>query len=203
MAEKLPALKPKELVRVLRRAGFYVHHQTGSRPRLLHGSSTELRVTVRIHSKGSPPSPLKRILKQASLSEEEFRKALCIFSAPRSLVHSRRQARTFSDLRWAMAPGATMNIGNLPGDHPRNAGSKETDGGGTRPLPYLKNRVPGAGEVPWNAPGTHAKAPGSDFLVLAYSSSLYRPRRPSTGLRGPNPTDGILASPGRNQPLVG
>lgn len=72
MPEKLPVLKPKEVVRALLRAGFYVHHQTGSHARLLHATRPELRVTIPVHSKDLPPSLLKRILKQASLTEEEF-----------------------------------------------------------------------------------------------------------------------------------
>jgi len=72
MAGKLPVLRAKEVVRALLKAGFYIHHQTGSHARLLHRTKPELRVTVPIHSKDVPPSLLKRILKQAALSEEEF-----------------------------------------------------------------------------------------------------------------------------------
>jgi predicted RNA binding protein YcfA (HicA-like mRNA interferase family) len=72
MPPKLPVLKAKEVVRALERAGFYVHHQAGSHARLLHSSRSDLRVTIPIHSKDIPPFLLKRILKQAGLSEEEF-----------------------------------------------------------------------------------------------------------------------------------
>jgi predicted RNA binding protein YcfA (HicA-like mRNA interferase family) len=72
MPEKLPVLKAKEVVRALERAGFYIHHQSGSHARLLHRTKTELRVTVPIHSKDIPPSLLRRILKQAGLREDEF-----------------------------------------------------------------------------------------------------------------------------------
>lgn len=72
MPDKLPALKAKEVVRALLRAGFYIHHQTGSHARLLHRTKPDLRVTVPVHSKDIPPSLLKRILKQAALTEEEF-----------------------------------------------------------------------------------------------------------------------------------
>ena len=75
MPPKLPALKPKQVVAALLRAGFYVHHQRGSHARLLHTTRLELRVTVPIHNKDLPLSLLKhRILKQAGLSEEEFLK---------------------------------------------------------------------------------------------------------------------------------
>ena len=72
MPRKLPVLSAKEVVRALERAGFYVHHQTGSHARLFHSSRSELRVTVLIHPGDLPPSLLKRILKQASLTDEEF-----------------------------------------------------------------------------------------------------------------------------------
>ncbi|HEV1994260.1 MAG TPA: type II toxin-antitoxin system HicA family toxin [Candidatus Acidoferrum sp.] len=76
MAEKLPVLKAKEVLRALLRAGFYVHHQTGSHARILHETNSELRVTVPMHARDIPPVLLKRILKQASLSEDDFRKYL-------------------------------------------------------------------------------------------------------------------------------
>lgn len=33
---KLPIVKPKEVIRALQKAGFYIHHQTGSHARFLH-----------------------------------------------------------------------------------------------------------------------------------------------------------------------
>jgi predicted RNA binding protein YcfA (HicA-like mRNA interferase family) len=72
MPEKLPVLKAREVVRALQRGGFYTHHQTGSHARLLHPTKSGVRVTVPIHAKDIPPSLLRRILKQAGLSEDEF-----------------------------------------------------------------------------------------------------------------------------------
>jgi predicted RNA binding protein YcfA (HicA-like mRNA interferase family) len=72
MADKLAVLTAKEVVGALLKAGFYIHHQTGSHARLLHTTQPEARVTVPIHPRDIPPSLLKRILGQASLSEEEF-----------------------------------------------------------------------------------------------------------------------------------
>jgi predicted RNA binding protein YcfA (HicA-like mRNA interferase family) len=69
---KLPVLTAKEVVRVLLRAGFYIHHQTGSHARLFHARRPELRVTVPIHARDLPPSLLRRILKQADLTDEQF-----------------------------------------------------------------------------------------------------------------------------------
>jgi predicted RNA binding protein YcfA (HicA-like mRNA interferase family) len=73
MPPRLPVLKPRQVLAALQRAGFYIHHHTGSHARLLHRSRPELRVTIPIHSKDLPPSLLKhRILKQADLIEEGF-----------------------------------------------------------------------------------------------------------------------------------
>jgi predicted RNA binding protein YcfA (HicA-like mRNA interferase family) len=69
---KLPILKPRQIIRALERAGFHLHHQAGSHARFLRGTRPELRVTVPVHSKDVPLAVLKRILKQASLTEEDF-----------------------------------------------------------------------------------------------------------------------------------
>jgi len=72
MPDKLPILKAKEVVRALERAGFYIHHQTGSHARLFHKTKRELRVTGPIHARDLPTGLIKRILRQAQLTEEEF-----------------------------------------------------------------------------------------------------------------------------------
>jgi predicted RNA binding protein YcfA (HicA-like mRNA interferase family) len=68
----LPVLKPKAVLRVLRSAGFYIHHQTGSHARLFHHSRHELRVTIPIHNKDLPAKTLKSIIRQTGLSIEQF-----------------------------------------------------------------------------------------------------------------------------------
>ncbi|UZE92973.1 MAG: type II toxin-antitoxin system HicA family toxin [Candidatus Nealsonbacteria bacterium] len=72
----LPALKPKQVLRALRRAGFHIHHQTGSHVRLFHKTKSHLRVTIPIHSRDIPRTTLFRIVKQAELSKKEFLKYL-------------------------------------------------------------------------------------------------------------------------------
>ncbi len=74
---KLPALKPKQVLKVLLRAGFYIHHQRGSHVQLRHPLKTHLRVTIPYHTKFDlPPSVIHSILKQAEISREEFLKLL-------------------------------------------------------------------------------------------------------------------------------
>jgi len=70
--DSLPVIKPRDAVNALLRGGFYLHHQTGSHARLIHKIRTEIRVTVPIHSKDIPKGTLKRIIKQADLTVEEF-----------------------------------------------------------------------------------------------------------------------------------
>jgi predicted RNA binding protein YcfA (HicA-like mRNA interferase family) len=76
MSPKVPVLKPREVLHALQRAGFYIHHQSGSHARLLHSTRPELRVTIPIHSGDLPPLILKSILRQAALTTDEFLKLL-------------------------------------------------------------------------------------------------------------------------------
>ena len=71
MAE-LPVLRPREVVRALERAGFFVHHQTGSHAVLRHGVDPALRVTVPMHSRDLKRGTLRAIVRSAGMSVEEF-----------------------------------------------------------------------------------------------------------------------------------
>ncbi len=73
MPKTLPALKPREVLRVLMRMGFYIHHQTGSHAQLRHPKKPRLRVTIPRHEGFDLPKSLVRtILKQAEVTVEEF-----------------------------------------------------------------------------------------------------------------------------------
>jgi len=72
----LPTLKAHEVLQVLLKANFYIHHQRGSHARLFHRTRSELRVTLPIHKKDLPEKTLRSILKQADLTEKEFLKLL-------------------------------------------------------------------------------------------------------------------------------
>jgi predicted RNA binding protein YcfA (HicA-like mRNA interferase family) len=69
---KIPPLSGREMLAVLLRADFYVHHQSGSHARLFHRKRPELRVTIPVHNKELPEKTLKSILKQADISEADF-----------------------------------------------------------------------------------------------------------------------------------
>jgi len=62
-------------VAALRRAGFVEKRQKGSHLMLQHERKQRTTI-VSIHRRNLPMPALKRILKQAGLSEDEFRKLL-------------------------------------------------------------------------------------------------------------------------------
>lgn len=71
---RLPALKPKDVIKTLRKFGFKIKRQTGSHVRLIHpdGRAT----TVAFHRCDLPKGTLRVILKQSEISLEEFIKEL-------------------------------------------------------------------------------------------------------------------------------
>jgi predicted RNA binding protein YcfA (HicA-like mRNA interferase family) len=69
MSRKLPAIKPKMLIRVLKRCGFFVHHTTGSHYFL---KKEKLRVSIPYHNKALKSGTLASIIAQAGLTVEEF-----------------------------------------------------------------------------------------------------------------------------------
>lgn len=69
MTRKLPAVKPKMVIRALERHGFFVHHTTGSHYFLKKG---KLRVSIPYHNRDLKPGTLASIIAQADLTVEEF-----------------------------------------------------------------------------------------------------------------------------------
>ena len=76
MTSRLPALKPREVIRALERAGFSIHHVRGSHYYLKHPEKPRLLVTVPYHPRELYRSLLQSIIKQASLTTDEFRRLL-------------------------------------------------------------------------------------------------------------------------------
>ena len=66
---KWPALKPREVVAALIKAGFHQARQRGSHIRLKKGN---LSVTAPMHPGNLNPAVLRSILRQARLTPEEF-----------------------------------------------------------------------------------------------------------------------------------
>jgi len=72
MISRLPALKPRAVLKALQRAGFYIHHSTGSHNVLKHPEHPSLRVTISFHSKDLKRRTLESIVEQSGLTREEF-----------------------------------------------------------------------------------------------------------------------------------
>jgi predicted RNA binding protein YcfA (HicA-like mRNA interferase family) len=67
----LPVLRPRQVVAALRRAGFFVHHQTGSHA-ILKNTSSPRRVTVPMHNRDLKPGTLRAIVREAGMTVDEF-----------------------------------------------------------------------------------------------------------------------------------
>jgi Predicted periplasmic or secreted lipoprotein len=72
MSGRLPSLRPKEVLRALEKAGFYVHHISGSHYGLKHPKDGRLRVTLPWHHKDLKRGTLGSIVKQAGLTTQQF-----------------------------------------------------------------------------------------------------------------------------------
>ena len=72
MSPQLPILKPSNVINALCRAGYYIHHQTGSHIQLKHCQKTWLRVTIPFHHGDLSKPVIRSIIRQAELTVQEF-----------------------------------------------------------------------------------------------------------------------------------
>ena len=72
MSPRLPALRPREVIRALERAGFVVARTSGSHYLLRHPDRPERSVTVAYHATDLKPGTLRAIIKQAGFTVEQF-----------------------------------------------------------------------------------------------------------------------------------
>jgi len=73
---RLPAVKPRQLICAVKRAGFFVHQVTGSHYYLKRPDDPTLRVTVAYHNKDLKRGTLRAILREAGLSVDELLRLL-------------------------------------------------------------------------------------------------------------------------------
>lgn len=66
---KIPAVKPKILLRILQKEGFFIHHQKGSHIVLKSKKDPMKRVTLPMHNKDLKRKTLISVLKQAGLNK--------------------------------------------------------------------------------------------------------------------------------------
>jgi len=71
---RLPVLRSRQLIAALKKAGFEAHHQTGSHLALVIPDGR--RVIVPIHAQDLPRGTVSAIIRQAGLTEEQFRALL-------------------------------------------------------------------------------------------------------------------------------
>jgi predicted RNA binding protein YcfA (HicA-like mRNA interferase family) len=72
MNQRLPALKARDVIRALERAGFVVSRTSGSHCRLIHSTDPVRKVTVPVHSTDLKRGTLRGIIAQAGLTVAEF-----------------------------------------------------------------------------------------------------------------------------------
>ena len=72
----LPSLKPYQVLKILQKQGFFVHHQTGSHVILKHKTDDSKRVSVPMHNKDLKIKTLRSILSEAGITPQEFKKLL-------------------------------------------------------------------------------------------------------------------------------
>lgn len=71
---KLPVLNSREVLRVLKRAGFYIDRITGSHYILKHRLHSEKTITVPYHNRDLAPGTMSSIIKQSEVDIKKFRK---------------------------------------------------------------------------------------------------------------------------------
>ncbi|MBI4289513.1 MAG: type II toxin-antitoxin system HicA family toxin [Chloroflexi bacterium] len=75
MSKRLPAAKPRQVVRALEKAGWYVHRQKGSHV-IMHKPGSHNLVVIPMHTSDMPKGTLNSILDDAGLSVDEFTELL-------------------------------------------------------------------------------------------------------------------------------
>jgi predicted RNA binding protein YcfA (HicA-like mRNA interferase family) len=68
---RMPVLKPKEVIAILEKAGYYIDHTTGSHYIMRHPEYPQ-RIPVPYHTKDIKRGVLNSIIKQSRLSQQEF-----------------------------------------------------------------------------------------------------------------------------------
>ncbi len=72
MSRRLPAVKPRQAIAALQRAGFVVRRVSGSHYRLNPPADPTRWVVVAYHNRDLKPKTLRAIIKQAGLTVDEF-----------------------------------------------------------------------------------------------------------------------------------
>ena len=71
MSKRLPAVKPREAIRALEKAGWRVHRQKGSHVSM-HKEGVPTLITIPMHTGDIPKGTLHAIVEDAGLTIEQF-----------------------------------------------------------------------------------------------------------------------------------
>ncbi len=71
MSKKLPAVKPKEVIRALEKVGWQVHRQKGSHVSM-HKEGISNLVVIPLHTRDLPKGTLHGILDDVGLTVQQF-----------------------------------------------------------------------------------------------------------------------------------
>ncbi len=72
MSRRLPAVRPRQVIAALQRAGFVVRRVSGSHYRLAPPDDPTRWVVVAYHNRDLKPKTLRTIIKQAGLTVDAF-----------------------------------------------------------------------------------------------------------------------------------
>jgi predicted RNA binding protein YcfA (HicA-like mRNA interferase family) len=70
VTRRLPALKPRRVLRALQPAGFMIDHPTAAHHILRHPARLHLRATVARHNQDIKRKTLRSIIRQAGFTDE-------------------------------------------------------------------------------------------------------------------------------------
>ncbi|MBC8204071.1 type II toxin-antitoxin system HicA family toxin [bacterium] len=76
MSPKLPVVTSRQLIRALKKAGFVIHRQKGSHIHMKHEEPPMIVISVPYHNVDIKKGTLRRILKDAKLSVNQFRELI-------------------------------------------------------------------------------------------------------------------------------
>jgi len=71
MSQKLPAVRPREVIRALEKVGWQVHRQKGSHISM-HKEGVSTLVVIPLHTRDLPKGTLHGILDDAGLTVKQF-----------------------------------------------------------------------------------------------------------------------------------
>lgn len=72
MGEKLPVMKPKDVIKILEKLGFYQYRQKGSHLIMVRDDVKNYQPVIPLHNKELKKGTLLSIIRQSGLTKAEF-----------------------------------------------------------------------------------------------------------------------------------